>query len=107
MADGAHDARVEAGARRARVDAVRPEQRGTGRDGRVPVGQFGVRAVPGRGGERRIDRVLPGLRAERADPDEGEGAAGVDRDALLTRSPLATWRSSPLGAAAAGGRATP
>jgi hypothetical protein len=39
-------------------------------------------------------------------PDEGEGAAGVDRDALLTRSPLATWRSSPPGAAAAEGRAT-
>jgi hypothetical protein len=36
----------------------------------VPVGQFGVLAVPGGRGERRVDRVLPGLRAERADQDE-------------------------------------
>ena len=39
--------------------------------------------------------------------DGAEGAAGVDREALLTRSPLATCRSSPLGAAGAGDRATP
>jgi hypothetical protein len=78
------------------VDAVRPEQRGTGRDGRVPVGQFGVLAVPGRRGEHRVDRVLPGLRAERADQDElatrsggalqlpelagGDGAVGAEAD---------------------------
>jgi hypothetical protein len=58
------------------VDAVRPEQRGTGRDGLVPVGQVGVLAVPAGDGERRIDRMLPGLRAERA--DQHELAAGPD-----------------------------
>ncbi len=34
-------------------------------------------------------------------------AAEVDWEALLTRSPLATCRTSPLGAAGAGDRATP
>jgi hypothetical protein len=52
------------------VDAVRPEQRRTGGDGLVPVGQFGVLAAPGGRGERGVDRVLPGLRAERADQHE-------------------------------------
>jgi hypothetical protein len=45
------------------MDAIRPEQRGPARDGLVPVGQLGVLAVPGGRGERRVDRVLPGLRA--------------------------------------------
>jgi hypothetical protein len=36
----------------------------------MPVGQFGVLAAPGGRGERRVDRVLPGLRAERADQHE-------------------------------------
>ena len=36
----------------------------------MPVGEFGVLAAPGGGGERRVDRVLPGLRAERADQHE-------------------------------------
>jgi hypothetical protein len=44
----------------------------------MPVGQFGVLAVPGRRGERRVDRVLPGLRAERADQDElASGSSGA------------------------------
>src|ERR1700744_3379259 len=34
-------------------------------------------------------------------------ATGDDCDAALTRWPSATWRSSPAGAAGAGGRATP
>jgi hypothetical protein len=51
--------------------------------------------------------ALAGARPTGDGADEGEGTAGVDRDSLLTRSPLATWRSSPPGAAAAGGRATP
>ena len=67
---GEDDTRVEAGARRARVDAVRPEQRGTGRDGLVPVSELSVLAMPGGDGERRVDSVLPGLRAERADQHE-------------------------------------
>ena len=49
------------------------------------------------------------LRAADADGDgDGTGVAdGVDREELLTRSPLATCRSSPPGASGAGGRATP
>ena len=42
--------------------------------------------------------------------DEGEGverAEGVAWEALITRSPLATCRSNPLGASGAGGLATP
>jgi len=70
------DTRVETGARRARVDAVRPEQCATGRDGLMPVGELGVLAMSGGDGERRVDRVLPSLRAERA--DQHELATGPD-----------------------------
>ena len=51
--------------------------------------------------------ALAGARPAVGELDEAEGAAGVDWEALLTRSPLATCRSSPLGAAGAGVRATP
>ena len=41
-----------------------------GRDGLMPAGELGVLAAPGGRGERGVDRVLPGLRAERADQHE-------------------------------------
>ena len=47
------------------------------------------------------------LRAADADGDGAGEADGVDWEELLTRSPLATCRSSPPGASGAGGRATP
>jgi hypothetical protein len=59
------------------------------------------------GGGVGVAPALAGARPTGDGADEGEGTAGTDRDSLLTRSPLATWRSSPPGAAAAGGRATP
>ncbi len=42
-----------------------------------------------------------------ADGDGAGGADGVAWEELVTRSPLATCRSSPLGASGAGVRMTP
>ena len=89
------------------MDAVRPEQRGMGHDGLMPVGELSVLAISGGDGERRVDRVFPGLRAERADqhefatgPDDplqlpelasGDAAIGAEADHT-------TWRSRPVAA---------
>ena len=93
---GEHDAGVELGAGRLRVDAVGPEQAGVGRDDPIPVGELNPGRVPGAGRQHGVDLVLPGLRAVGVDQDElavradqpaqladlagGDGAVGAQAD---------------------------